>query len=257
MGHSILGNEDSLQSFTSQSCCDFVTKFYHPENMVFFFHGPTPFDKILKLANKYLVGAGVARPVCLPDRKSPEIIFPIHEKINKNLHQSHVMLGSRGYSLHDNKRMGLYLLNNLLGGPGMNSRLNISLREKRGLVYTVESGTTSFSDTGMFNIYFGCDEDLVAQCLRLCHKELRKLRDNILTTSQLHTAVKQLKGQLGVSSDNKENVALNMGKSFLHYNQYDLLPEVYRKIDALTAPQLLEIANEVLDDKNLFSLIYE
>jgi predicted Zn-dependent peptidase len=264
MGHSILGNEASLQSFTSQSCRDFVADFYYPENMVFFFYGQPSFEKIYRLASKYFSSSGRGGPVCPPFGVCPPIgvcppaiIPPVHEKINKNLHQSHVMLGGRGYSLHDNKRMGLYLLNNLLGGPGMNSRLNLSLREKRGLVYTVESGTTFFSDTGMLTIYFGCDSDTVEQCLQLCHKELRNLRDNMLTTSQFQAAVKQLKGQMGVSSDNKENVALGMGKSFLHYNQYDLLPEVYRKIDALTPAKLLEVANEVMDEKNLFSLIYE
>jgi predicted Zn-dependent peptidase len=167
------------------------------------------------------------------------------------------MVGSRSYSLHDDRRIGLYLLNNLLGGPGMNSRLNISLREKQGLVYTVESGLTSYSDTGVFNIYFGCDAESTDKCLRLTHKELKRLRDNELSSSQLHAALKQLKGQMGVSNDHKENVALGMGKSFLHYNKYDSLTEIYQKLDKLTTKQLWEIANEIFDEKNLFSLIYE
>ncbi|GHV21820.1 peptidase M16 [Clostridia bacterium] len=262
IGHSILGEEATLNTFTSASCRAFTQNFYYPENMIFFFSGKTPFAKILRLANKYFTEPGRGG-VCPPNnnppkcRKSPGKFLPVQEKINKELHQSHVMIGSRGYSLHDKNRIGLYLLNNLLGGPGMNSRLNVSLREKQGLVYTVESGLTSYSDTGVFNIYFGCDHESVDKCLRLTYKELKKLRAGQLSSSQLSAAVKQLKGQLGVSSDHKENVALGMGKSFLHYNQYDSLPQLYAKIDAVTGNQLLEIANEVFDEKNLFRLIYE
>jgi predicted Zn-dependent peptidase len=153
--------------------------------------------------------------------------------------------------------MGLYLLNNLLGGPGMNSRLNVSLREKHGLVYSVESNTTAYSDTGLFHIYFGCDSDSVEKCLRLIHKELKQLCETALSATQLHAAQKQLKGQLGVASDNHENIALGMGKSFLHFNKYELLPNVYQKIDALTSKQLLEIANEIFPEKQLFQLIFE
>jgi predicted Zn-dependent peptidase len=256
IGHSILGEEANLNTFTSASCRSFTQAFYHPENMVFFFSGKIPFAKILRLANKYFLEMQGERQKAKA-RTSPGSISPVQEKINKELHQSHVMIGNRGYSLHDKKRMGLYLLNNLLGGPGMNSRLNISLREKQGLVYTVESGITSYSDTGVFNIYFGCDHESVDKCLRLTYKELKKLRDCELSSSQLSAAVKQLKGQLGVSSDHKENVALGMGKSFLHYNQYDSLPQVYAKIEAVTGSLLLEIANEVFDEKKLFRLIYE
>jgi predicted Zn-dependent peptidase len=167
------------------------------------------------------------------------------------------MIGGRGYGLHDDRRAGLYLLNNLLGGPGMNSRLNVSLREKRGLVYTVDSSVTSYSDTGVFAIYFGCDTESVRQCLRLTCKELQKLRNQALSSSQLRAAVKQLKGQTGVSNDHFENVALGLGKSFLHYNRYDSLPEIYEKLDRITPRQLLEIANEVLDEDRLFRLIFE
>ena len=256
MGHLILGNEADLRTFTSDTCRTFANTFYHPENMVFFYYGKMPWTKITRLAEKYL---GETRPnKGIPNqREKPEPVETVREKRNKNLHQSHVMLGSRGYGLHDDKRIGLFLLNNLLGGPGMNSRLNIALREKRGLVYSVDSTVTSYSDTGVFSIYFGCDHESVRQCLRLTYKELQKLRNNSLTSSQLHAAVKQLKGQMGISGDHRENMALALGKSFLHYNRYDSLPETYKKLDALTAGQLLEIANEVFDESRLFSLIFE
>jgi predicted Zn-dependent peptidase len=256
LGHPILGEPESLQSFTSATCRSFVNDFYHPENRIFFFYGKTPFNKLLRLANKYL-----SQPVGVQGKKlnriTPKVNSAIQIEKNKDLHQSHVIVGGRGYSIHDEKRMGLYLLNNILGGPGMNSRLNVSLREKHGLVYDVESGLTTYTDTGAFTIYFGCDHESKDKCLKLTHKELQRLRDNKLSGSQFAAAVKQLKGQLGISCDNNEHIALGMGKSFLHFNRYDSLAELYQKIDALTPNQLLEIANEVYDEKNLFRLTFE
>ncbi|MDR1526503.1 MAG: insulinase family protein [Dysgonamonadaceae bacterium] len=258
MGHLILGNETSLRTITSATCRSFTGTFYHPENMVFFFYGKTPWPEIIRLAGKYLgeIPKGGVQGM-QRKRIEPKPVEPEQKTITKDLHQSHVMVGSRGYGLHEDKRIGLFLLNNLLGGPGMNSRLNISLREKRGLVYTVDSITTSYTDTGVFNIYFGCDRESVQQCLRLMDKELRKLRDQSLSSLQLNASIKQLKGQMGISNDHRENVALGLGKSFLHYNKYNTLPEMYAKLDTLTPSLLLEIANEVFDEKQLFRLIFE
>ncbi|MDR0866505.1 MAG: insulinase family protein [Candidatus Symbiothrix sp.] len=256
LGHNILGEEETLNTFTSASCREFVNTFYHPENMVFFFYGKTPFNKIIRLATKYFLekeSVSVSERI----RITPGIVPPVKEKTGKDLHQTHALIGGRAYSYHDNQRIGLFLLNNMLGGPGMNSRLNLSLREKYGLVYTVESGLTSFCDTGVFSIYFGCDHESQAKCLQLTYKELKKFREVQLSASQLHAAVKQLKGQLGVSNDHRENVALGMGRSFLHFNKYESLPEVYQKIDALTASQLLEIANAIFDEQALSQLIFE
>ncbi|GHT63589.1 hypothetical protein FACS189451_10500 [Bacteroidia bacterium] len=230
--------------------------------MVFFFYGNTPLKKILHLANKYMpvenqfvtgldsIAARRALPL-RPSNPAKQV------KIDKDLHQTHVVVGGKTYSAFDKRRTGLYLLNNILGGPGMNSRLNVSLREKRGLVYSVESGLTSYTDTGLFTIYFGCDRESENKCLSLVRKELKRLRDNPLSTSQFAAAVKQWKGQLGIMSDQSENQALGLGKSFLRFNRYDDLPEVYRKIDALTANQLLEIANEIYEEKQLSTLVYQ
>ncbi|GHT01453.1 peptidase M16 [Bacteroidia bacterium] len=263
-GHSILGDEASLNTFTSTSCHAFVKAFYHPENMVFFFYGQTPFNKIVRLAERYCVASFGQQfhpqssngQLQAKTRITPQLVPAVKEKREKNLHQAHLIIGSQGFSLHDPRRIGLYFLNNLLGGPGMNSRLNLTLREKYGLVYTVESGLGSYSDTGVFDIYFACDPHNMARCTALVHKELKKLRDNALTTSQFHTAVKQLKGQLGVASEHKESIALGMGKSFLHFNKYDSLEDVYRKIDALSPAQLQAIAQEVWDENRLFQLAF-
>jgi predicted Zn-dependent peptidase len=256
LGHTILGNPKRLETFTSASCRSFVDEFYRPDNMIFFSYGKTPFPKIVRLAKKYMTGE---KTLSLPFKTRSASGFNTAEQvtINKDLHQTHVIIGTRAYSAFDNKRFGLSLLNNILGGPGMNSRLNLSLREKRGLVYAVESGLTTYTDTGVFTIYFGCDSQSKGPCIGLTYAELKRLRENKLSGSQFAAAIKQWKGQLGISSDNNENTALRAGKSFLRFNKYDDLPRVYQKIDALTADQLLEIANEVFDERNLFSLIYQ
>lgn len=167
------------------------------------------------------------------------------------------MIGGRGYHAYDERRTGLYLLNNILGGPGMNSRLNISLREKRGLVYNVESNLTSYTDTGTFCIYFGCDQHDADHCISLVHKELKKIRENALTSLQLAAAKKQIIGQIGVAGDNFENNALNMGKCFLHYHTYEEKEEVFKRIESLTSKQLLDIANEMFAEDYLSTLIYQ
>jgi len=256
LGHAILGDVESLQGFTSASCREFVKNYYHPENMVFFFHGKTPFLRILRYIEKYSpanFSSAVGRPL------RPRLELSPAETIvqNKNLHQTHVVTGGRAYGMFDDRRMGLLLLNNILGGPGMNSRLNLSLREKQGLVYTVDAEVVSYTDTGVFTIYFGCDSDSKDQCLHLTLKELKRLRDRQLSGSQLSAAIKQWKGQLGISNENKESVALRIGKNFLHFNRYDTLPETCRKIEALTAKDLLETANEIYEEKRLFTLVYQ
>jgi predicted Zn-dependent peptidase len=257
LGHSILGNESCLRGLTSDACRAFAGAFYHPENMVFFFHGKATWKKIVRLAERYFGGVPHA-PYFIAPRRIPSVeTAPTVKKCVRDLHQTHVALGGRGYGLFDDKRLGLLLLNNILGGPGMNSRLNISLREERGLVYAVDSTAASYTDTGVFCIYFACDSDSTAACLRLIDRELKRLRERRLTDLQLYAAVKQLKGELGVSSDQRESVALRLGKNFLHYGRHSCLREVFDRLDALSADYLLGIANEVLDERRLSRLIFE
>jgi predicted Zn-dependent peptidase len=255
LGHAILGDVKSLRRFKSASCRNFVKEFYSPENLVFFSCGRTPFTRIRRYVEKYSP-ANFSAAQNRPLRRCPDTLSAKSIVQNKKLHQTHVVIGGKAYGMFDNKRIGLLLLNNILGGPGMNSRLNVILREKYGLVYSVDSEIVSYTDTGVFTIYFGCEHESKEQCLNLIGKESKRLRDNQLSGSQLAAAVKQWKGQLGISSDNKENISLRLGKTFLHFNQYDSLPQMYQKIDALTAENLLEIANEIFEEKRLFSLIY-
>jgi predicted Zn-dependent peptidase len=256
LGHHILGDSESLERFTTASFRAFVEEHYRPDNMIFFSYGKTPFNKIVRLAEKYM-SDGQSKPSISIHRTNPPINLAEQVEIDKKLHQMHVVIGARAYCTYDNKRLGLCLLNNILGGPGMNSRLNLNLREKYGLVYTVESGLTSYTDTGIITIYFGCDSESKDKCLQLVHKELQRLRNNKLSGAQFAAAIKQWKGQLGISSDLNESTALRMGKSFLHFDKYDDLAQIYQKMDALTADHLLEIANEIFEEKQLFSLIYQ
>lgn len=255
LGHHILGNEASLLSFGTESGRSFMRRFYAPENMVFFSMSRLDFKKIVRLAESLL--SDIAFAAAPRNRVAPAAIRPCVKKVHKDTHQAHVLIGSRAYSLYDEKRIPLFLLNNLLGGPGMNNRLNVSLREKHGLVYNVESNITSYTDTGLASIYFGTDPKHLEKALKLVHKELGKIRDTRLSATQLAAAKKQVIGQLGVAGDNKEGLFLGLGKSFLHYNRYDTLPEVFGKIESLTAGEIQEVANEVYAPERLFSLIYQ
>ncbi|MFK2264862.1 M16 family metallopeptidase [Bacteroides fragilis] len=253
LGRNILGRPDLLKKFRSEDAMAFTSRFYQPSNMVFFVLGDFNFQKIVRQVEKLLVDLPLV--TVENQRTIPPLYVPEQLVVHKETHQAHVMIGSRGYNAYDDKRTALYLLNNILGGPGMNSRLNVSLRERRGLVYTVESNLTSYTDTGAFCIYFGTDPEDVDTCLKLTYKELKRMRDVKMTSSQLMAAKKQLIGQIGVASDNNENNALGMAKTFLHYNKYESSESVFRRIEALTAEGLLEVANEMFAEEYLSTLI--
>lgn len=176
--------------------------------------------------------------------------------MQKNTHQAHVMIGTRAYDVSDSRRMPLYLLNNMLGGPGMNAKLNLALREHNGLVYTVESTMVAYGDTGIWSIYFGCDEHDVKRCLRLVRKELDKFMQKPLSEAQLKAAKKQIKGQVGVACDNRENFALDFGKSFLHYGWEKNVDRLYEQVDEITAEQIQAVAQELFDKDRLTTLIF-
>lgn len=255
LGRNILGDPNLLKTFGSDDALNWTRRFYKPSNMVFFFYGNVDFRHLVRCVEKY-VGE-------IPDSKAEKLYVPLPDYlperrvIHRDTHQAHVMIGCRSYDAHNEKRTGLYLLNNILGGPGMNSRLNIALREHRGLVYSVESNLTSYTDTGVFSIYFGCDPKDVDTCLTLVEKELKRLCMARLTDSQLAATKKQIIGQIAVASDNFENLALDMGKTFLHYNRYESQEEVFQRIEALSADCLMEVANEIFDEHRRSVLIYQ
>lgn len=171
LGRNILGKPELLRQFTSRNALEFTARFYKTTNMVFFVQGNIDFKKVIRTVEKAV--SDISLSETNRQRIAPFTYIPQTLTINKDTHQAHVMIGSRGYHAYDEKRTGLYLLNNILGGPGMNSRLNLALRERRGLVYNVEANLTSYTDTGVFCIYFGTDTEDVGHCIRLVHKELK------------------------------------------------------------------------------------
>ena len=255
LGHNILGEENTLESFTAETGKSFMERHYTPGNMIFFSMGDIPFTQIAKWADS-LFSTIPARP-CSQKRERPVFTSASSLVIPKETHQSHVMMGSHAFSMFDEKRIPLFLLNNILGGPGMNNRLNVSLREHNGLAYSVESNITSYTDTWLFSIYFGTDPKNKEKAIRLVRRELGKMYESKLTDRQLAAAKKQAIGQLGVSVDNREGLFLNMGKSFLHYNFFASMEEVFSQINNITATEVLDIAHTVIAPDKLFMLSYD
>lgn len=282
LGHNILGTAEQVRSFKTEDALRFTRKLYRPDNAIFFAYGDIDFKKLVKLIQKALGECPKGRELaCSADCKSAETPteemeagdanhkvqsskFNVQSKVagqtivmQKNTHQAHVMIGTRAYDVNDDRRMPLYLLNNMLGGPGMNAKLNLALREHNGLVYTVESTMVAYGDTGTWSIYFGCDEHDVKRCLRLVRKELDKFTQKPLSDAQLKAAKKQIKGQIGVACDNRENFALDFGKSFLHYGWEKNVDRLYEQVDEITATQIQAVAQELFDKDRLTTLIFK
>lgn len=254
LGHNILGTPHHIKQFTTASIRTFVERYYHPANAVLFVFGNIPFSRIVMWAERFT--ADIKSGITNNGRVAPPPYEPQRVEMMRRTHQTHIMIGCTGYPATDRKRTGLYLLNNMLGGPGMNSRLNLALREHSGLVYNVESNLTSYTDTGVVNIYFGTDARDAERCIDLTHRELNRLREQPLSGLQLSAAKKQLIGQVGVASDNFESTALGMAKTYLHYNDYKGPEALFKRIEALTSQALWDIANELFIPDNLTTLIY-
>lgn len=254
IGRNILGSTESLQGFSHNDIVAFHERNYTANRMVFFSLGNTDFKKIVRLAEKYLTDIPTGPNEFV--REMPIIYTPQHKTENRDTHQTHFVLANRAYSIHHPDRMALYLLNNILGGPGMNSLLNLALRERNGLVYNVESMYAPCTDTGAMTIYFGSDPKNRNRCIKLIEKELDKLKQQPLSDLFVEKAKKQLMGQLTIASENKENLALSIGRSILHFNRYDSLDESGKKLTDITATQLHEIACKIYASDQLSSLTY-
>ena len=262
LGHNILGTAEQVRAFKTEDALRFTQKLYRPDNAIFFAYGDIDFKKLVRLLQRAL--ADDESVGNLAEEKLPKNYPSVGDGIagqtivmQKNTHQAHVMIGTRAYDVNDDRRMPLYLLNNMLGGPGMNAKLNLALREHNGLVYTVESTMVSYGDTGTWSIYFGCDEHDVKRCLRLVRKELDKFMQKPLSDAQLKAAKKQIKGQIGVACDNRENFALDFGKSFLHYGWEKNVDRLYEQVDEITAAQIQAVAQELFDKDRLTTLIFK
>ena len=254
IGHYILGEPHTLNSFNSDNVNSFVNRQYQTSKMVFFSFGKTPFSKVLKLTEKYFNIK--QESVEAKNRVAPIITTPVTRIIDKNTTQTHVVLGWNKYNMYHPDRYVVYLLNSILGGGSLNSRLSRSLREKNGLVYNIESNITLYSDTGFYSIYFACDPKNKDKCLRLIKKELKSIMEKALTPMQLTVAKRQWKGQLGISAEMNENNALSMAKNYLHHKRFIDLEEVFSKVDAISAEQIKSVANELFSSEP-FELIYK
>ncbi len=278
LGHNILGTAEQVRAFKTEDALRFTRKLYRPDNAIFFAYGDIDFKKLVKLLKTLNFEHGTLNFMNSKTSETPTAEmeagdanhkvqsskFNVQSKVagqtivmQKNTHQAHVMIGTRAYDVNDDRRMPLYLLNNMLGGPGMNAKLNLALREHNGLVYTVESTMVAYGDTGTWSIYFGCDEHDVKRCLRLVRKELDKFMQKPLSDAQLKAAKKQIKGQIGVACDNRENFALDFGKSFLHYGWEKNVDRLYEQVDAITAAQIQAVAQELFDKDRLTTLIFK
>ena len=290
LGHNILGTAEQVRAFKTEDALRFTQKLYRPDNAIFFAYGDIDFKKLVKLLKTLNFEHGTLNFMNSKTSETPAAemeagdanhkvqssqfkvqskevqssMFNVQSKVagqtivmQKNTHQAHVMIGTRAYDVNDDRRMPLYLLNNMLGGPGMNAKLNLALREHNGLVYTVESTMVAYGDTGTWSIYFGCDEHDVKRCLRLVRKELDKFMQKPLSDAQLKAAKKQIKGQIGVACDNRENFALDFGKSFLHYGWEKNVDRLYEQVDEITAAQIQAVAQELFDKDRLTTLIFK
>ena len=253
LGHNILGTRQQVQQFTFLDAQRFTQRYYRPDNAIFFVYGDIDFSRLVKnleVRSERLEVREYPRPHPLPQ----DISLTSHPSpltTENTHHQAHVMLGVQTFSYDDPRRMPLFLLNNMLGGPGMNARLNLSLRERNGLVYTVESTQVSYSDTGCWSVYFGCDHHDVKRCLRLVHRELDRLMQHPLSERLLQAAKRQLKGQLAIACDNREQFALDFAKHFLHYGHERSIAELLLRIDAITSTQIQDVAQQLFAPEKL------
>ncbi len=255
LGRDILGRAERLRTYTTADALRFTSRYYHPANAAFFVFGNLPFDRIVRTLEQATADLSY-RSIEKPQQPFPEYI-PSERTVEKGTHQAHVMLGARTFGGNDERRFALMLLNNLLGGPGMNSRLNVSLREHAGLVYSVDAYLNTYPDTGFWNIYFGCDATDIARCRHLVLKELRKLTDATLTPTALASAKKQLIGQIGISGDAFESYSHALGKVFANYGVHRNVDNICEAIREVTAEEMREVAQTVYDESALTTLIYK
>lgn len=255
LGRSVLGQESILENYTTEDALRFHRANYGTNKMIYFSMGRTPKKTLHHLDDKYLR--------CVPEHTvdvNPGLVEtykPQHIVVQKDLHQVNYMAGNRAYSLYDDKRFAFVLLNNVLGGPGLNSRLNLAIRERRGMSYSVESSYNPYSDSGIVNVFFSADLKHKDRCIELIYEEIKKLREEKLTTQQLARAKKQLLGQMAISGENKESLALAVAKSFLYYGKFNSNEDKQKNIEKLTAEDLQEVANEIFDESQMSSITFK
>ena len=261
----ILGTKRTLRHISKSPdiALNWMQQHYRPERMVLFVLGNVTTQQVISAAEKELLASspianseashspqGVQYPIAAPAASNTRLY-------RRHTHQTHIMLGSHAYPIGHSKQLTMYLLNNILGGGSMSSRLYLSLREKYGLVYNIDSQAVPLSDTGYWNIYLACEPQHKDQCLELCHKELKQLRDTTLTSTQLQRALRQLEGQMAISAENQENNALAMAKQMLYHHHAPAWQDTFARIQTITPTQLQDVANEVFAPEKIYTLLYD
>lgn len=260
LGRNILGDAGRLRTYRTDDMRRFVHRLYHPDRMVFYVLGNVEPEKVFRMVERNVQ--------CHDFSTAPEELLCYHEKTpiplreyqrvtrKKNTHQAHVIVGAQAFGGNDPRHLHMHVLSNMLGGPAMSSRLNLALRERNGLVYTVESSNVTYTDNGLWTVYYGCDAADMARCRRLVDRELSRLTDRPMSQRTLDAARRQLKGQMGISYDNFENVAIGMAKRYLHYGHVFSRQTIFEQIDAITPEDLLSTAQTVFNSKQLMTLEY-
>lgn len=255
IARNILGTSKNIKKFNRESILAFIENNYHTDQMVISSVGNLAFSKLVNIVEKYF---GNAQAKLRTKERLPFLNYiPGKRMVEKDTFQSHCVLGNISYDVMHNNRIVMVLLNNIIGGPAMNSRLNLALRERNGLAYNIESGYTAYTDTGLFNVYFGTEKENLEKALELVKKEFKNLRETKLGGLQLSKAKKQMIGQIAISTESHDDMMLAIGKSYLLYNRVDPMHVVFKRIEEITSEQLLEVANEALDEKQMSTLIYQ
>jgi len=254
IARNILGTTKNINQFNRESILSFIDKNYHTDEMILSSVGNLDFQKLLKYAERYF---GQAQTKLRKNNRIPfNNYVPGFRTAEKDTFQTHCIIGNLAYDVHHSSRIVMVLLNSIIGGQAMNSRLNLALRERKGLAYNVESSYTAYSDTGLFNVYFGTDKENFERAVSIVNKEFKQLRDTKLGGVQLSKAKKQLIGQIAISTESHDDLMLAIGKSYMLYNRVDPLSVVFKKIEEITASDILEVANQILDEKQFSTLVY-
>jgi predicted Zn-dependent peptidase len=255
IGRNILGTPDSVKSLSQKKIHDFISNNYNTSQMVFCSVGNISDEKILKLFQTHFSDIVTGKSNIRINK--PWKYKPASVTKKMDTYQNHCIMGNLAYDLKDKRRMGMFLLNNILGGQGLNSRLNLSLREKHGFAYNVESSYNPYYDTGIFSIYFGTDNQYLDKSISIALTELKTLRTTKLGTIQLSKAKNQIKGYLVRGYENHESLMLSLGKSLLFFNKIERIEDLCKKLDAVTASELLETANDIFEPSKMSTLIYK
>ena len=254
LGHNILGDSGRVRTYSGDDARRFTTRHYSPDRCVFFASGDVDFRRLVKWLGEQPLPA--AQPLPAGRAETAHSAGGVVVR-HRNTHQAHVVMAATAFAADDPRRWSLFLLNNILGGPGMNSRLCLSLRERHGLVYSVESSMAGYSDTGIWTTYFGCDPADTARCRRLVRRELDRLMETPLTDRQLHSAKRQLQGQLAVSCDNREHFTLDSARNYLHTGKMRNLDDIMQHINNVSADDMMQTAQMLFADEQITTLIYD